>query len=77
MKTDRKTKKRGALLASLQSGKPGDVIYTHIAPKGVTSYATLYGFNVKTERVLVLSGIRSKDQKVEKITKVTINYKAS
>ena len=72
IKTDRKAKKRGALLASLQSVKPGECFYTHALPKGVTAFANIYSIKVQTEVCLVLTGIRQKDQRVERITKVTI-----
>ena len=55
MKTERKTKKRGALLASLQSLEPGDSFYTDMLAKGVTAYSSFYKIAVKTEVCLLVT----------------------
>jgi len=72
IKTDRKAKKRGSLLATLQSSSPGQSFFIDLMPKVVTTYAAIYGYKLQTEVVLCLSGIRAKEQKVTRITKVTI-----
>ena len=72
MKTDRKNKNRGALLNALQSAKPGETVYTSHVPRYITAIASMYGLKLKTEIVLSLEGLRSKDQKVIRLTKITV-----
>lgn len=69
MKTDRKRKNRGNLLANLENTLPGNCFYTDVLPKGVTTYAYIYGYKVKTEITLCLN---LKGTEVNRITKVTI-----